>query len=95
MGWLINSNTGRAIASVFLRGDNTETIEAEATYRRFHGDNMVETAEVLSISDDAFGIPHVRYQVSFRRTNRNDLDGDARMLSLSSFADRYTELVVN
>ena len=49
----------------------------------------------MSVADDAYGIPHVRFQVSFRRSNWNFFDGGARMLALSSFTDRYTELVVN
>ncbi len=95
MNWLNMSSTGRAIASVFHRGANLENIEAGETYRRVHDDRMEETAEVLSVVDDPYGIPHVRFHVSFRRPNRNFFDGGARMLALRSFTDRYTELVVN
>lgn len=83
------------LAGIFHRGGHLENIEAGATYRRVHEDKMEETAEVLSIADDPYGIPHVRFQVSFRRPNRNFFDGGARMLALNSFTDRYTELVVN
>lgn len=95
MSWLNMSSTGRAIASVFHRGAHLENIEAGATYRRVHADHMEETAEVLSIADDPYGIPHVRFHVSFRRPNRNFFDGGARMLALNSFTDRYNELVAN
>ena len=95
MSWLNMSSTGRVLASVFHRGGHLENIEAGETYRRVHEDHMEETAEVLSVADDPYGIPHVRFHVSFRRPNRNFFDGGARMLALSSFTDRYTELVAN
>ena len=95
MSWLNMSSTGRAIENVFHRGGQLENIEAGETFRRVHEDHMEETAEVLSVAYDPYGIPHVRFHVSFRRPNRNFFDGGARMLALSSFTDRYTELVVN
>ena len=62
--------------------------------RVFREEQRISTGNrLLSIADDPYGIPHVRFHVSFRRPNRNFFDGGARMLALSSFADRYTELV--
>jgi hypothetical protein len=94
MSWLNMSSTARALASVFQRDhNNVEVVQAGATYRRVHQDQMEETAEVLSVAEDPYGIPHVRFQVSFRRPNRNFFDGGARMLALASFTDRYKEQV--
>ena len=48
---------------------------------------------MLSVGTDSYGIPHVRFQVSFSRTDRNQFDGGARMLALKSFAEQYRERV--
>ena len=46
---------------------------------------------VLSVSTDSFGIPHVRYNVSFQRPARPATSEGQRVLALKSFAERYTE----
>ncbi len=87
--------TGRPLTSMFFkRGRKLEYVRPGSTFRRIHDDKMIETATVLSVATDSFGIPHVQFQVTFRRPNRNFFDGGARMLALKSFADHYTERVV-
>ena len=95
MGWSIKISAGRAFAGLFGRRGNLDSIKPGSTYRRVHDDQLEETAKVLAVGKDAYGIPHVRFQVSFRRPNRNFFDGGARMLALESFADRYDEEVVS
>ncbi len=86
--------TGRLLNSMFFkRGKKLEYVRAGSTFRRIHNDKMVETATVLSVATDSFGIPHVQFQVTFRRPNHNFFDGGARMLALKSFAQHYTERV--
>ncbi len=93
MGWL-KSGSGRPLSSFFFkRGGQLEYVRPGSTFRRVHHDAMVETAKVLSVGTDAYGIPHVRFQVSFVRSNLNRFDGGARMLALKSFADQYRERV--
>lgn len=93
LGWL-KSETGRPLSSFFFkRGNKLEYVRPGSTFKRVHRDKMVETAQVLSVGTDAYGIPHVRFQVSFRRPDRNKFDGGARMLALKSFADQYRERV--
>lgn len=93
MSWLKN-DTGRSLSSFFFkRGSKLEYVRPGSTFRRVHRDSMVETAQVLSVGTDSYGIPHVRFQVSFSRPNRNKFDGGARMLALKSFADQYRERV--
>ena len=93
MSWLKNE-TGRSLSSFFFkRGSKLEYVRPGSTFQRTHRDSMVETAQVLSVGTDSYGIPHVRFQVSFRRPNRNKFDGGARMLALKSFADQYRERV--
>jgi hypothetical protein len=72
------------------RGTPVEDITAGTTYRHTEP-HMVETAEVLSVSNDAFGIPHVRYTVSFHLPARAVTNAGERVLALKTFAARYTE----
>jgi len=75
----------------FKRGSSLEYITAGSTFRRTEA-HVVETAEVLSVSTDSFGIPHVRYNVSFQRPARTATHHEGqRVLALKSFAERYTE----
>lgn len=93
MNWLKNDN-GRSLSSFFFkRGSKLEYVRAGSTFQRVHRDRMVETAQVLSVGTDSYGIPHVRFQVSFRRPNQSCFDGGGRMLALKSFADQYRERV--
>lgn len=93
MAWLKKDN-GRTLSSFFFkRGSKLEYVRPGSTFQRTHSDSMVETAQVLSVGTDSYGIPHVRFQISFRRPNRNKFDGGARMLALKSFADQYRERV--
>lgn len=66
----------------------TGDIKAGSVYQKVHNGSIVETATVLSVGEDSFGIPHVRYQVCFERPNRKFLE-DARVLALESFAEHY------
>ena len=74
----------------FKRGTSLEYITAGSTFRRTEA-QVIETAEVLSISTDTFGIPHVRFNVSFQRPTRSVTHEGQRVLALKSFAARYTE----
>lgn len=93
MDWLQKSSTGRALVSVFGRAKPTDNVKPGLTFRHVNDDKMEETAKVISVADDPFGIPHVRFHLSFRRPNRNFFDGGARMLALESFVDHYNEQV--
>ncbi len=50
--------------------------------------NSVEVAEVLSVGDDYSGIPHVRFQHTYRYSNREDEQG-VRILAVKAFARRF------
>lgn len=83
---------GRDLRSLFFRrGNSFEYIKAGSSFHRVHPDQMVEIADVLSVGTDAYGIPHVRYQVSYRRPNRAAVSEGQRTLALKSFVARYTE----
>lgn len=51
---------------------------------------MFERAQVLSVGNDSFGIPHVRYELELKRgCNRPTIV--QRTLALASFRARYRE----
>lgn len=61
-----------------------------ALFQKEHSHNLIETARVLSVSNDQFGIPHVKYEVKFERpTERGTNFEGQRVLALSVFADNY------
>lgn len=68
---------------------DTEWVRAGSVYRIALRDNLVETATVLSVDDDSFGIPHVHYQVRIGRSDNHVFEEGPRMLALSCFAEHY------
>ena len=84
--------SNRALSSMLARsGDKQRCYEPGTTFRRVHPHNIVEMAEILSVSNDDVGIPHVRYSVRYQHPSRGDFDVALRMLALKSFADRYRD----
>lgn len=81
------------LARLFKR-DNEPAIESGCIYRRVRADRTVETAKVLGIHRDSFGIPHVRFEVMFGRVDGLPLQDGPRMLSVTSFIEHYRERVV-
>ena len=63
------------------------------SYCRHHGDRVTETATVLNLCSDLLGIPHVRFNVAFDRTDAGRFEGGLRILALESFVDVYRERV--
>lgn len=94
MSWF-NRTDGRSFADRFFnRERNTEFVIPGSRFRRVHADDMIEMAEVEAVNTDPYGIPHVKFKVSFCRPNRFSYDEGVRMLSLQTFADRYQERVI-
>lgn len=78
----------------FRRAGATELIKAGNCFRRKRSDNMIETATVLAVAADTFGIPHVRYRLEFNKPSctARFVDGP-RVLALATFAETYKERV--
>ncbi len=72
------------------QSQRAQDIVAGSSYRHTHPD-LVETARVLSICRDPFGIPHVRFMVSYERRAQKVLEDGPRILSLSAFTSHYRE----
>jgi len=81
------------LAKLFKR-DEEPSIERGCIYRRVRADRTVETAKVLGLHNDSFGIPHVRYQVMFGRVDGLPHRDGPRTLSVASFMQQYRERVV-
>ncbi len=81
------------LARLFKR-DEEPAIERGCIYRRVRADRTVETAKVLGLHNDSFGIPHVRYQVMFGRVDGLPHRDGPRTLSVASFMQQYRERVV-
>jgi len=76
---------------MFFKRAKIPEVTKGAHYERLHNGNMIERVVVLWIGDDGFGIPHVRYRVSYTTPNREAFEG-TKMLSLESFSDLYKEV---
>ncbi len=68
---------------------DTESVRAGSVYRVACAGNLVETATVLAVDDDSFGIPHVRYLVCIGRSDNHVFEKGPRVLALSCFAEHY------
>ena len=79
--------------ALFKHGPSISDVRVGLLYRRVHHDNLVETARVLSVGQDSFGIPHVRFEVSVSSPSRTCFQDD-RMLALETFARHYPEQVI-
>jgi hypothetical protein len=78
----------------FKRGNGAEFVKAGTEFRRTRADKMVETATVLSIASDTFGIPHVKYELSVEKPLAGQTTSEGpRVLALGAFADTYCERV--
>jgi hypothetical protein len=85
--------TGRPLVSMFLmrRGKQLEYVRPGASFRRLTAEKVDETVEITAVAVDSYGIPHVRFKVSFRRPDGGRFDGGVRMLALKTFATQYRE----
>jgi hypothetical protein len=54
---------------------------------------VIETAEVLAITADPMGIPHVRFTVVIESRYRSPVETGPRMLNLQSFTERFSDPV--
>ncbi len=81
------------LGRLFRRHPNLQAIQLGSIYRRVRAYNIVETATVLAIENDACGIPHVWFKVSIGNSDRYLLRDESRVLALQSFAEQYSEKI--
>ena len=83
----------RESVSLFIkRGRKVEFVKSGSLFHRTKADNSIETARVIAMRTDAFGIAHVRYEVSIARQHvvASYFEGP-RTLALNAFVDKYSE----
>lgn len=72
------------------KDDQSKSVYEGGLFQRKHHHNMLETARVLSVGEDQFGIPHVKYEVKFESSQeRGRAFEGPRVLALAVFADNY------
>ena len=72
----------------FARKSSAAVPETGARYVRQSAGRSVELAEILDVSQDGMGIPHVTFRSSMIRTDRHESAG-RRTLALSCFRERF------
>jgi hypothetical protein len=75
------------------RRDRGEEVLPGAVFRKVRPDNLIETAKVLSVTKDGYGIPHVRYDLTFEGPTHFSFGEGERLLSVASFTERFPERV--
>ena len=74
------------------RGRKVEFVKCRSLFHRTHADKSVETARVIGMRNDSYGIPHVRYEVSVARRQVPTFYFEGpRTLALETYMDTYRE----
>ena len=77
----------------FRRSESAASVEPGSVFRRQSEErNLVETASVLKVKADSFGIPHVHYNIVYQRPHETIADGP-RVLALETFRKRYRDRI--
>ncbi|MGQ0676530.1 MAG: hypothetical protein ACT4N4_10665 [Rhodospirillales bacterium] len=88
-------DTLRRVSQSFFvkRGGEIEYVKAGDLFRQRGRPRLSETARVLSLALDGQKIPHVRYNLRFRRGQGVEFDGGSRAMALKPFLKLYSERV--
>ena len=85
---------GLKIVGWFSREERrSKELAPGAVFRKVRPDNLVETAKVLALTKDGYGIPHVRYDLTFEGPTHLRFGEGERLLSVASFNERFPERV--
>jgi hypothetical protein len=78
-----------------LRGSTEAPADIQPGNRfcRRRRDNVTETATVLELRPDPFGIPHVRFTLAFEQPSLGCVNECLRVLALTSFIENYQERI--
>ena len=87
-------NNGKELAARFWRREEVPVdVQPGNRYCRKRRDNVTETATVLELRPDPFGIPHVRFTLAFEQPSQGCVSETRRVLALESFVENYSERV--
>lgn len=82
-----------SIFNIWNREDAKTSVEPGNRFCRRRRDHVTETATVLALRPDPFGIPHVHFSLHFEQPSQGCVDEGLRVLALRSFVDAYPERV--
>ena len=71
----------------------TTAVEPGNRFCRRRRDHVTETATVLELRPDPFGIPHVHFTLAFEQPSHGSVYEGLRVLALRTFVDAYPERV--
>ncbi|MCZ4281991.1 hypothetical protein O4H49_14465 [Kiloniella laminariae] len=71
---------------------NSDEVKVGGSYRYIGPHRVIETAKVLKVQVDTFGIPHVHFSISVDGDHLTGFE-DYRTLGISSFSERYRQAV--
>ena len=77
---------------MFRRGQ-VEAVQPGRQYRPLVAGLMVTTARVLTVGQDAHGIPHVYFEITMGAPSSSHVVQENRVLSLESFTALYPQPV--
>jgi len=60
---------------------------------RLRRDQVMETALVMELKLDHFGIPHVHFRLTFEKPAIGQVEGGMRVLALNSFIETYRQRI--
>jgi hypothetical protein len=78
-------------ARLWKRSEAPADIQPGNRFSRRRRDNVTETATVIELRQDPFGIPHVRFSLAFEQPSLGCVNECLRVLALASFVDAYRE----
>ena len=70
-----------------------EAVQPGRQFRPVVASLMVSTARVLTIGPDAYGIPHVQFEITMTSPSGRQVVHETRVLSLETFAALYPEQI--
>ncbi len=77
----------------FRKAAIRESIMVGRSYTQRRTDNTVEVAQVLGITPDGFGIPHVRYELTVEKPKSHQIYmAGTKVLSLIAFRETFPTL---
>jgi len=75
------------------KGEAPTTVQPGNRFCRRRRDQVTETATVVALRPDPFGIPHVHFNLAFEQPSHGSINEGLRVLALRTFVDAYPERV--
>jgi hypothetical protein len=80
-----------SIFNIWAKEAAQAPVEPGNRFCRRRRDHVTETATVLELRPDPFGIPHVHFRLAFEQPAHGSVYEGLRVLALRTFVDAYPE----